>query len=92
MKSRNTITMFAEMKGLKMSTKGPRMPCRGSSKPQLSSWAFARSAAVSSAAGVFAALEVPFGRLPLVFVFEPTVAARGRDVRPALSALTRSFA
>lgn len=92
MRRRKTMTMLEEMKGLKMSTTGPRRPCRGSSKPQLSGCVLARSAAVSSAEVVRAALEVPLGRLPLFFVLEPTVAARGRDVRPARRALTRSFA
>lgn len=89
---RKAMTMLEEMKGLKMTSTGPRILCRGSRRPQLSFWAFVRLAAVSSAAVVFAALEVPLGRLPLVLVLEPTVAARGRDVRPARRALTRSFA
>lgn len=85
------MTMFEEIMGLKISTTGPRMPCRGSNKPEELSCAWALGAAFSSDRASVDGVASPFLRLTPFLSLEPLVLARGRAVTPALRALTRSL-
>lgn len=85
------MTMLELIIGLNISTIGPRMPCRGSNKPQELSCTGPLGVALSFDVDLVVGVASPFLRLPPFLDLDPLVAARGRDVTPALSALTRSL-
>ena len=85
------MIMFALIIGLKMSTTGPRMPCKGSNKPHESACGCVPNVEGFSFDGDFLAVSgSPFLRLPFLS-FEPMVPALGREDTPALRALTKSL-
>lgn len=85
------MIMFELIIGLKMSTTGPRIPCTGSRRPQELSRAWGLGTAFSLDEDLVEGVASPFRRLPPFLIFEPLVVARGRDVTPALRALTMSL-
>lgn len=86
------MTILELIIGLKMSMIGDKMPWRGSRGPQLlDAWAEFAPAALSFEVSLVAVTVSPLRFLPLPLILEPLVLARGRDVTPALRALTRSL-
>ena len=80
-------TAIVPAKGLKMLTRGPNVPLKGSRRPQLSSSRF-----TIWDCGDALELFSPFLlRLPDLSPLDPAVAARGRVDTADLSALTKSF-
>ena len=81
--------MLGVIIGPRMSTTGPRMPCKGSKRPQeASSLGFCVD--ISNVGDFEEGVASPFLRFPLVLVLDPMVPARAREVTPALRALTSS--
>lgn len=91
-KTRNPMIMFALIKALTGSTTGPRIPCKGSKRPQLSSgFGLLVLLAFPAAEGSRSASASPFRRFPF-FSLDPVVPARALEPTPAFSAFTRSLA
>ena len=87
------ITALELINGLIISMMGLNTPCNGSKRPQSALLAFALEASVVDVVVLFFdASASPFLRRPFALPLEPTVPARGRDVRPAFRALIRSLA
>ena len=92
MRSEEMMTLGV-MRGARMSMTGERVSCSGSRTPQRLIRGGGEDAfALSSVDNFFGVPASPFRRLTLAFSFDDVVAARERDLTPALSALTRSVA